>query len=178
MVGSDKPSLGLLVFSDSNSVLDDIKPYLDTANKAQPTYAAIYPDMCVVLNERQDYEQIPKASKGTIQRGLTNEVFAAQIGGLWRDDYISLPRRSKKELEALLSATVKEVLGQSLQTSVIGKHMDLFSAGIDSLKATMIRSKITKVSNMESAAQAVQNVDTGGKTIPLNTVFERSTISA
>ncbi|ORX40318.1 hypothetical protein BD324DRAFT_655201 [Kockovaella imperatae] len=162
VVGSNRPSLGLLVFTDApkDRVIAELQPILNEVNREQPSYAAIHPDACLLLSGVAALDRIPRASKGTIQRGLVDQVFAQEITSIWRDESDEEAQRTREEIQEFCRDAVGQMLG-----SPVDIHTDLFNSGIDSLKATRLRSQMIKF--------------VGGKpSIPLNVVFEQSTIAS
>lgn len=105
--------------------------------------------MCVVVsNERA--AQLPKSSKGTIQRGVANEVYKEEIDRLY-NGVISegssdqIPRRNTDEIRKLVLEIVTSVTGDKAGKAPIELTTDLFSWGVNSVMATRIRTGLQKV---------------------------------
>ncbi|WVQ94361.1 hypothetical protein IAU59_001440 [Kwoniella sp. CBS 9459] len=173
VVGSDRPQLGLLLFPRSSSVdhaqlLEEAKPLLEEANSASPSFAQISIDMCSVVTDNT--KTLPKSSKGTVQRGVAYDVFKAEIESLYegsaKDDLGSpVEKRSKEEIAKHIQAIISDVASSRLKIEGLDENTDLFSWGLDSLMATRVRSAMQKALN------------TGGKTLSGNVVFERPSIA-
>lgn len=146
MVGSDRPQLGLLVFT--KAPLEDLsvlKPLLDAANRSSPSFAQLSIDMCLVIVGYA--KQLPKSSKGTVQRGSAYEVFANEIDALYAGQADSKPKRSLEEVQEGLRRLILDVAGEKKRNLPLSLEADLFNWGVDSLMATRIRAGIMRVSH-------------------------------
>lgn len=105
--------------------------------------------MCVVVSTERA-AQLPKSSKGTIQRGVANEVYKEEIDRLY-NGVISegssdqIPRRNTDEIRKLAFETVTSVTGDKAGKAPIELTTDLFSWGVNSVMATRIRTGLQKV---------------------------------
>ncbi|WVF66748.1 hypothetical protein IAT40_001490 [Kwoniella sp. CBS 6097] len=173
VVGSDRPQLGLLLFPRSSSVdqakfLDEIIPLLEEANNSSPSFAQISIDMCSVVTDTA--KALPKSSKGTIQRGVAYDVFKIEIEQLYEGSAGAgrgggVGKRTEEEIAERIQAIISDVAASRLKVEGLNGETDLFSWGLDSLMATRVRSAMQKTLN------------TGGKTLPTNVVFERPSIA-
>lgn len=100
--------------------------------------------MCLVIESTD--KQLPKSSKGTIQRGVAYDLFKDEIKGLFGvGQQGEIEKRSAEEIEEVLNRIIKGVVGSKLKVVALGRETDLFSWGVDSLMATRIRAGILKV---------------------------------
>lgn len=188
VVGVDKSQVGCLVFPAPNAPAPDLIPKLDKfikqANSDAPAHAQLATEMCLVIADPERIEQLPKSSKGTIQRGVAYQVFSDEIDRLYAASGGAKEglRLSEEEMTSWLSDLVDKVVGGSQLTSEkLSPDSDLFSWGVDSLKATRIRSAIIKVGPSPetpaiSSPPFPQNLDIGDRTPSPNVVFEHPTV--
>ena len=155
VVGSDRSQLGLLLFpridTSIESLLPAILPLMDQANKSSPSFAHIATDMCISIGPDRA-AQLPKSSKGTIQRGVANEVYKEEIDHLYNgaptgDSVNPTVERNVDEIRDLILDTVSSVAGERAQKTPIKLDTDLFSWGVNSVMATRIRTALQKVSH-------------------------------
>ena len=154
VVGSDRSQLGLLLFPRNDTPLKNlltaISPLIDQANQSSPSFAHIATDMCVSVGTERA-AQLPKSSKGTIQRGVANEVYKEEIDRLYNgastgDSASPIVKRNVNQIRDFILETVSSVAGDRAQKTPIEPDTDLFSWGVNSVMATRIRTAMQKVS--------------------------------
>ena len=145
VVGVDRAIPGVLIFRASDHLsteefLDAIWPSIEDANSRAESFSQITKDMVAILPSNVEY---PKTDKGSIIRAQVNERFADYINEM----YNSLEGDQEGDLEldlagieSFLKDTYKDVVGTTLESLDI----DLFNAGVDSLKAIQMRRTIQK----------------------------------
>jgi len=111
--------------------------------------------MCLVIGTERA-AQLPKSSKGTIQRGVANEVYKEEIDRLYSEaveeaSSRNLPRRDPADIRKFILETVILVGGESSHKTPVDLNTDLFNWGVNSVMATRIRTAMSKVS-VSSAA--------------------------
>ncbi len=195
VVGSDKPQLGLLLFSrvypPPPDLLDLISPLIQEANQSSPSYAQISVEMCSIVDKPDRVAALPKSSKGTVQRGLAYEVFRDEIDKLYEGGSAdhTASKRSQEQIETYLEDLINRVVGEKVSKRTrLERGTDLFSWGVDSIKAAQIRLMMLKVRKRSTlpwspdVLQADENfyphqeLNTGGNTLPRNIVFEQPSI--
>lgn len=194
VVGSDRPQLGVLLFPSSApgpaDLIDFLSPLFKQANSASPSFAQISPEMCVVVTDPHRIAALPKSSKGTIQRGLANDVYQIEVQRLY-DGTTDTPsagegreKRSPEEIRILVRDLIEKIGGGDGRTrpDSLDDSTDLFGWGVDSLMATRIRTAIQKVCHLLPSFWAVvliirQELYVGEKPLPSNVVFEQPTIT-
>jgi hypothetical protein len=105
--------------------------------------------MCVSIGTERA-AQLPKSSKGTIQRGVANEVYKEEIDRLYNgaptdDSAGSIAKRNADEIRDFIRETVSSVAGDRARKTPIELDTDLFSWGVNSVMATRIRTAMQKV---------------------------------
>lgn len=127
--------------------MQDISSHIKRANSASPSFAQISTEMCLVIDNSKGKE-LPKSSKGTVQRGLANDLFKEEIKSIYGGAVGSeeLPKRSLQEIEKEVERIIVEVTSSRVKVQGLEYDTDLFSWGVDSLMATRIRSGIMRVS--------------------------------
>ena len=126
---------------------------LGEVNSSSPSFAQITQDMCKVVSDADRAAALPKSSKGTIQRGVAYEVFEREIKELYGEgangdvDQGNIPRRTVGEITDAVRRLVREVgQGQGkCKLQELEDETDLFGWGVDSLMATRLRARISKV---------------------------------
>jgi hypothetical protein len=106
--------------------------------------------MCVSIGPERA-AQLPKSSKGTIQRGVANEVYNEEIDRLYNgaptDNSASpIAKRNVDEIRDFILETISSVAGDRAQATPIDLDTDLFSWGVNSVMATRVRTAMQKVS--------------------------------
>ncbi|KAJ9108879.1 hypothetical protein QFC21_000199 [Naganishia friedmannii] len=178
VVGVNKTQIGCLIFPRAGDSLDKIQAELETliqsANRQSPSHAQLGKEMCTVISSEKRASALPKSSKGTIQRGLAYDEFKPEIDRLFQQaeggevesgkklqlDELALRNWLKGRVDELIGSAKRSDDDEELQTDT-----DLFSWGVDSVKAARLRSAI------------LQNIDLGGNFLPLNVVFENSSVT-
>lgn len=159
VVGADRPQLGVLLFPSvppgPTDLLDQLGQLFVQANDASPSFAQISPEMCAIVADPSRIAALPKSSKGTIQRGVANDVYKADIEALYEGTDANnatngdRPKKSLEEIRSFVRALVKRVAGDKAAKGDLADDTDLFSWGVDSLMATRIRTAIQKVSLLD-----------------------------
>lgn len=161
VVGVDRAIPGLLIFRASDDLstdeyLDAVWPSIEDANSRAESFSQITRDMVAILPSKEEY---PKTDKGSIIRAQVNKKFADLIDEM----YSSLEGDQEGDLqldlagiESFLKDTYKSVVGTPLESLDI----DLFNAGVDSLKAIQIRRSIQKT------------LDLNGNQLSSNVIYE------
>ncbi|XMA19260.1 hypothetical protein WAI453_012051 [Rhynchosporium graminicola] len=169
--GNDKHIPGALVIpsasvdSSSQELRRDIWNTIQKFNLNQQPHARIAENMFRVLSGNP--APLERSSKGTLLRGQAEKLYASIIDDMYQsnnsaDDY---PTKSTKtlsgvELESTIRNIVVEVLGDDV---VLADDSDFFQHGIDSTKATHIRSLL-----QQKVAQ---------DTLPFNVVYDCENIA-
>jgi hypothetical protein len=153
VVGSNRPQVGCLLFpADFPPPVDLVQRLTDLlkkANEQSPSHAQLGSEMCFVVAQAERAAELPKSSKGTIQRGVAYDTYKSEIDALYGDgaegQRLTIAGR---ELENWLLAKVEDVIGDSkrYKNDVLDKETDLFSWGVDSVKAARLRFAMMKVS--------------------------------
>lgn len=123
-----------------------------TANKEAPSHAQLGREMCLIIRAADRIEALPKSSKGTIQRGLAYDVFKPETDRL----YSSNPSGEQEvklqlegsDLEEWLLKRVLDVAGLAQaqdSQETLQVDTDLFSWGVDSVKAARLRFLMAQV---------------------------------
>ncbi|CDR99470.1 related to LYS2-L-aminoadipate-semialdehyde dehydrogenase, large subunit [Sporisorium scitamineum] len=178
--GANRAILGALVFVSAEAVpqdvtLDDalkikllqkLQPVLAEINAASPPHAQLATEM-VHLLPPSEATNIPRASKGTLQRGRAYQHYAELIDSI----YIGFEEGRSLRLSNGAGAAKETFCGQELVQWLQGKvekingrklspDEDLFVAGVDSIQSARIRTAVH------------QSVELGGKLLERNVVYE------
>ncbi|GAC71823.1 non-ribosomal peptide synthetase [Moesziomyces antarcticus T-34] len=183
--GANRAILGALVFvtpqAAGDRAFDDaaqiallrqLQPVLAQINAASPPHAQLALEM-VKLLPPSEAASIPRASKGSLQRGRAYVHFAALIDQVYADfeegRSLRVPPAGQtvggkealegEELVAWLVDTVERINGTRLAPDA-----DVFVAGVDSIQSARIRAAVH------------QNVELGGKLLGRNAVYEHPTL--
>lgn len=157
--GANRALAGALLFpsssalpanpSDSDIVtfLSKLKPTIEAANAASPSHAQLTTELLLVQLP-DAIEQLPRASKGTVQRGRAYAHFASLIdeaylrfedGELGHAPKVWLERA---ELRDWLQNSIERIVGEE---GKVGKDTDLFVAGVNSIQTARIRAAVHQV---------------------------------
>ena len=140
--GNDRPACGLLVFRATSSdyladerLLDEIWPYIAKANSRAEAFAQLSRDFTTIMPSNVDY---PSTDKGSIRRAKVYDEFASIIDGV----YSSAEEKTAGSLALTVSELeewLQQKIGEQLGVHVRSFNEDLFTLGIDSLKAIHLR---------------------------------------
>lgn len=141
----DRAIPGVLIFRASDHLsneefLDAVWPSIEDANSRAESFSQITKDMVAILPSNVEY---PKTDKGSIIRAQVNEKFADYIDEMYHrleGDQEGDLQLDLAGIESFLKDTYKDVVGTTLESLDI----DLFNAGVDSLKAIQMRRIIQK----------------------------------
>ena len=165
--GIGKAIPGVLVFRSSaaNGVSDDefiecIMPAVLDANSRSESHSQISKDMIVVAE--RDY---PQTDKGTAIRARVYEEFAKEVEDAYSRTEESLNGTLRLEIPGLEEYLLD--VFKSLNVQVQSTETDLFSAGVDSIKAITVIGKLKRELDLNGNAKKMSQ----------DIVFERSNIS-
>jgi hypothetical protein len=157
-VGVNKTQIGCLIFpraGDSVGKIDtELETLIQNANELSPSHAQLAKEMCAIISSEQRASALPKSSKGTIQRGLAYDEFKPEIERLFQQAEGGEAESGKKlqldepELRSWLMERVDALVGPSKRSDAdeqLQEDTDLFSWGVDSVKAARLRSAILQV---------------------------------
>ncbi|SPO25842.1 related to LYS2 - L-aminoadipate-semialdehyde dehydrogenase, large subunit [Ustilago trichophora] len=181
--GANRAILGALVFVNSEAAPDDdsfddklkvkllqqLQPILAQINESSPPHAQLASEMIHLLPP-SCLPTIPRASKGTLQRGRAYQQFSTLINQIYLDFEegrslrINRDQRGKvalqgTELISWLQGEVERINGTRLEPDT-----DVFVAGVDSIQSARIRAAIH------------QGVELDGRLLDRNVVYEYPTL--
>ena len=154
VVGSNRPQVGCLIFPQTFPPVSDLVKQLAglvaQANEQSPSHAQLGSEMCLVITEAERAAALPKSSKGTIQRGVAYDTYRSEIDTLYgessgtSEDKLDL---AGPELERWLLDKVGEIMGDGkrFNQDELDVETDLFTWGVDSVKAARLRFAMMKV---------------------------------
>lgn len=164
VVGANKTQIGCLIFprtSDSAiRIAAELETLIQTANEQSPSHAQLAKEMCTVISSEPRSSALPKSSKGTIQRGLAYDEFKPEIERLFKQaeagegDSGDKLQPNEHELRTWLKERVEDLVGPSKRShgdEQLQEDTDLFSWGVDSVKAARLRSAILQVCHFDIA---------------------------
>ncbi|PWY99767.1 acetyl-CoA synthetase-like protein [Testicularia cyperi] len=162
-------------------ILKSLKPILDEINQKSPPQAQLAVEMIYLLPP-SEVARIPRASKGSLQRGRAYQQYAKIIDGVYADfeegRSLSLPdsdNRSatngieKADADGKLDLSAQELVGWMIDTvekingTRVSSDADLFVAGVDSIQAARVRAAIH------------QRIQLGGQILAKNVVYDYPT---
>lgn len=186
--GAERDSLGLIVIASDAAaswteaeVLASIAPDLAAGNARVPAYARISPEQVMIKPAGTPF---PVTDKATVKRSLFLKQFAAEIEAHYTEMEGAKSLQAEEnvvmsdvEVLNLVRATVCHVLdfkSKSEKTTTIHVHdtSDFFTLGMDSLKASQVRSKLLRSIYLGGSGGG------GGKNkLATNVVFEYPTVA-
>lgn len=172
--GAGQDILGLVVVRSDRATslshedfVNSIRAELEAGNSRVPAYARVPSEMLVVKDADTQY---PTTDKSTIIRSLFLKMFKQDIENAYvAKEQLDVANQQRGPLSAVqLSETVfrivKEVLAPRLVDVEISEESDFFDLGMDSLQATLIRSRL------------LREIDIAGQVLATNVVFDRPNI--
>lgn len=168
--GAGRDTLGLIVVRSDRAAalshehfLSSIRAELEVGNSRVPAYARVPSEMVVVKDADTQY---PTTDKSTVIRSKFITMFTRDI----EDAYVakeqldsgSQQRRplSAVQVRETVFRVVKAVLATKLVDVEISEDSDFFDLGMDSLQATLIRSRL------------LREIDIAGQVLATNVVFD------
>ncbi|KAF7293216.1 L-aminoadipate-semialdehyde dehydrogenase [Mycena chlorophos] len=167
--GAGRPQTGCLILPSDQAkglsnaeILEQIWPVIEQANAQAPTHSRLLPEMVEIL----PFDTVvPVATKLSILRPACYAKFKDVIAdaiynrfeneGKTRDKL----RLDHQQLEVFILDTVTKTLGPA-KSANLGRSVDLFAFGVDSLQGTRIRNVLQK------------ELFLGGNTLGQNVVYE------
>jgi hypothetical protein len=151
MFGIGRSVPGLLLFRaldakepSAEQYIDQVWPAIDAANRAAEAFSQIGRDMVVVLPPEA---QVPSADKGNMMRARVYKMFENEIEQAYTQHSDKFGTKielqlvlNQEELEQWLLRKCKDDFEMDLNDTTT----QLYSAGLDSLRATQLRSLILK----------------------------------
>ena len=167
-VGREYP--GLLLFRSeqaerlsSHDFVAEVWPTVEEANSAAEAFSQISSDMIIPVAANVE---CPQTDKGTAIRAQVYQVFEKEIANAYTDDlgddHIAGPRLDLAGTKAYLLDISRELLGPGLQAD-----SNLFAAGLDSLKAMQLS---TRIRNDLYSGHSPKRLDQ-------NTIFEQGDVN-
>lgn len=169
--GSQRPVPGLFVFVPRDKAdalgFDEVGrriwQQVKICNDSVEKHSRIAHDMLRLFNTG-DYP-IKKSSKGTILRGPTTEGFQAQIEELYQHPGSQRISSDLVISDSEMQSTVREIVNEDRQEGAqLHDHAGFFESGIDSMRASQIRSLLQRQIMAE-------------KELPANVVYDCGSIS-
>lgn len=172
--GANRPFLGAIIevkepISSETFRRKRLSSILSDVNAKLPSHAKLSQEMVHIVNAKEGLlNNLPRSSKGTLQRGLALEKLQSIIDDIYDsfEQGTAPTAQEKQDLhgEALikwLHETVSEIASRQL-----GNDEDLYGAGVDSIKAVRIRAAVH------------QNIKLGEFKLGQNAVYQYPTIQA
>lgn len=131
---------------DDNIQPQDISAILTQANEIAPAHAQLIPELVLLLPSTAC---MPKASKGTLQRGRAYEMLAKEIGDLYAAYLGGTTSHAKKRslVGGDLLVYILDLLSVTLKRGETKEEDDLFNMGLTSLQSARIRNVLQRVRN-------------------------------
>lgn len=148
--GVNRSTLGVAVIPSKSEVsAPDISAIVLEANKIAPAHAQISPELVLLLPEDAS---LPKASKGTVQRGKAYEAYAAAIDGTYKryessDQSNGIPKKLQLAPTELLDYILDRIR-ETMQVKEVHADDDLFNLGLNSTQALRVRNLLKAVSTV------------------------------
>jgi thioester reductase-like protein len=167
--GADRPLLGAIIQCEQHRAASELAEVLREINKNLPTHAQLVQEMIVsvdISDPEEIFGNLPRSSKGTLQRGLALQKLAGLINRTYRQfeqgdapcDQKRLALRGDSLVE-WLTEKISDIAGRSISPEV-----DLYSAGVDSIMAARLRAAIH------------QHIELGGLKLTPNAVYDQQNL--
>ncbi|KAI0144537.1 hypothetical protein GGR57DRAFT_325304 [Xylariaceae sp. FL1272] len=140
---------------EKEAMMNIIWPSIEAANSVGPSFARIHRNM--ILFTTVD-KPMPRASKGTPQRQLCLDLYAAELDALYAK-HEATARDAPDELKFSedLESSLLDILSSSTDIDVDGltPETDLFEQGLDSLQVTVIARKLARLLQSHGSSQPI-----------------------
>ncbi|KAI0872127.1 hypothetical protein GGS24DRAFT_491690 [Hypoxylon argillaceum] len=138
-----RPEVVLKSNEERQSMLDELWPKIDEANKAAPKFGRVPRELIIFTNPEKPFS---RAGKGTIQRRLSIDEYEDEIENLYANTEEGLlandlPPLPSTKIDDLLSFLVA-LYSETLENHDIAVDDDLFAKGLDSLLIFLLAARI------------------------------------
>lgn len=151
-------------FVEGEEVITEVWPTIERMNSATQNHARIGRGYIVVVRGKGDEPAVlPKSSKGTILRGQAEDMFEAEIEGVYgeiRGPPYEAPNIPDSKVMEELSNLFNDVLGREISPTG-----DLFAQGVDSVVCVQLRKRIAQHFSLAT-----------DKSLPLNIIYDQGSI--
>ncbi|KAI1739540.1 hypothetical protein F4680DRAFT_466372 [Xylaria scruposa] len=153
---------------DEKRLLDAIWPSVQAANKECSSHGRIHQNMIIFTSAAKP---MLRAGKGTVQRRLTLDLYASEIGALYEavSAAVQQPKTNGDDKGyrgyGSVEATIRDIVTSStdIDAQGISSDSDLFELGLDSLQMTLLVRKLNEYLYFHGKLESVS-----GKTIYAN----------
>jgi hypothetical protein len=121
-----------------DSILESIWPWIEKANAEAESFSQISRAMTVIVPEDRHYVQTDKES---VIRAQTYKLFANEIERAYQRSTVTSEPKSRYDLQEMQEYLLRGCQNE-LHIPLADISSDLFSSGLDSLKATQFASRI------------------------------------
>ncbi|KAF2962888.1 hypothetical protein GQX73_g10685 [Xylaria multiplex] len=128
-----------------DELISTIWPSVQAANQKCPSYARVHRNMIVFTS---DDKPMLRASKGTVQRQMTIDLYKAELDALYTTrESTPTDEPYVPDCNQDIENTLKEILKTSTDINIGGLEpgVDLFECGLDSLQVNLIVKKLGNV---------------------------------
>lgn len=149
--GSNRATCGAAIIPRSGSLMvEDLSQTLSRVNKAAPAHSQIPFELLIILSNTTT---LPRASKGSLQRGRAYEMLKREIQQAYVDFETRLnptgPTHEQHDLSGTklldyISKSVRQSLGSKVRQH-INPADDLFGLGLNSLQSVRVRNVLQSV---------------------------------
>ncbi|KAK0543602.1 hypothetical protein OC846_006358 [Tilletia horrida] len=166
--GADRPMVGAIICPSANAqqlsereLLKELRPVLQQLNSQRSAHEQLAPEMVLPVDEDL-FQSLPRSSKGTLQRGIAMQKIAHLVDSLYsrfeRGEAPSIEEKIGLD-STLLQGTIKRLVAEVADRD-LEEDDDFFAAGIDSVKAALIRARL------------LQRLDLKGLQLPSNIIYD------
>ncbi|KAF8597331.1 acetyl-CoA synthetase-like protein [Ceratobasidium sp. AG-I] len=156
-------------------LMDEIWPFIDTANRITPTHGRLFRDAVIFADPNRPLSRTPK---GTLARAATLKTYANDIDGMYaaleRGDKTKgslatlAPTSTQTQVEEWLKVWLEGLLGTKIDVGV-----DMFRQGLDSLTATFLFREMKHA----LGASPAPGHQRAAKALVQETIFRKPTVS-
>ncbi|KAI1347975.1 acetyl-CoA synthetase-like protein [Xylaria sp. FL0043] len=141
---------GLLTMAEQASLIEQVWPSVEEANRSAPAHARIYKSLIMVASQ-----PFVRAGKGTVQRGASVKQYTLGIGTLYAvndvtsgvfgdGDEATIAQAVEMTDVTTLTRFIQETVGYK-KVSEVDDNTNFFDAGMDSLQALQLMRAIRKI---------------------------------
>lgn len=153
-----EPTVFPVADEDNKALIEEIWPTIVKANKVTVAHGQIAKQLISLATADKPF---PRAGKGTIQRGLANQLYNDEIDKLYDDAGLALESSASKldiSSEEALRVSLEQAFKDQLGLDMLESDTDFFSAGIDSMQ--VLSMSRTLRAGLEAASGRVVDADT------------------
>lgn len=140
--------------AEKEQLLDTIWPSIETANQTCPSFGRIHRNMVTFTTAEKP---MLRAGKGTVQRKLSTDMYAAELNALYEDEGAQSAFGAGSNPNVSVEDAVRGAISASttIDSILLEPSADLFQLGLDSLQVTVVTRYLNDFIRARNGAESI-----------------------